>query len=136
MKKHLLKTLLFLFSAVLLSACYENRERFGGSSTTPISTNDVFEVTCSSSFAGEVTIAGGVFSPSVETILLYDVVKWKNADTEPHTITSGITTARSEVFDITISPGQERCLRFLRTGRYDYFSMSRSDMRGQIVVQP
>lgn len=86
--------------------------------------------------AGEVTITGGVFSPSVESILLYDVVKWKNADTETHTITSGITTARSEIFDITLSPGQERCLRFLRTGRYDYFSTSRPDMRGQIVVQP
>lgn len=135
MKKLLLKFIVYVSSVVLLSACYENRERFGGSSTTPISTDDVFEVTCTTSAAGDIVITGGVFSPSVESVFLYDVVKWKNADTEPHTITSGITTARSEVFDITISPGQERCLRFLRTGRYDYFSMSRGDMRGQIVVQ-
>jgi plastocyanin len=128
-------TAVYIISVLILSSCYENRERFGGSSTTPISTRDVFEETCDPVENGQVEITGLVFSPAVETIQRYDVVKWQNHDTETHTVTAGLSIARSEIFDITLSPGQQRCLRFLKTGRYDYFSKSRLDMRGQIIVE-
>lgn len=125
----------FLFILFYFGGCYENRERFGGSSLSPISTDDVFEVTCTTATAGDVTFSGGVFSPSTETVQQYDVVKWKNTDTASHTVTSGTTSARSDIFDIVLSPGQERCLRFLRTRDYPYFDSVNPDVRGVISVR-
>jgi len=130
-----MKWMSFLVILFCLNGCYENRERFGGSSISPISTNDVFEVTCTTLTAGEVTFTGGVFSPSTETIQQYDVVKWKNTDTAAHTVTSGTSSARSDIFDIVLSPGQERCLRFLRVRNYPYFDSLNTDIRGEISVR-
>ncbi len=130
-----MKWMSFCLLIIGLTGCYETRERYGGSSISPISTNDVFEVTCPSLTAGEVVITGGVFSPSTETILQYDVVKWNNTDTVSHTVTSGTTSARSDVFDIVLSPGQQRCLRFLRTRNYPYFDSLYTEIRGEISVR-
>lgn len=125
---------LFIFT-IHLTGCNNSSYRSLSSGTSPISTSDVQEVNCTGDIPGRVQIVARTFSPASETILQDEVVKWENNDSVIHTVTSGTTSAQDNIFNITLNPGEQRCLRFKRTRTYSYFCKIHPEMRGEILVR-
>lgn len=69
-------------------------------------------------------------------ILVGDTVVWENADTAPHTVTSGtIANGPDEKFDSKLfSPGKSFTLKFDDVGRFPYFCLIHPWMTGEVIV--
>ena len=76
-------------------------------------------------------------TPTTLSISVNDSVEWYNADTEPHTATSGTpATGPDGRFDsgLIIDSGGTWSNTFTQTGTYDYFSMVSPWVQGKIIV--
>lgn len=124
-----------LIFLLLLNGCTDRTDRIRISGTSPISTSEVQEVNCTGDIPGRVQIVARTFSPPTESIMQNEIVSWENNDSEIHTVTSGTTSAQDNVFDMTLNPGQERCLLFKHTGTFSYFCKIHPEMRGEILVR-
>jgi plastocyanin len=70
--------------------------------------------------------------PDVSTI---DFVEWFNLDSQPHTVTSGISPVPDGKFDsLLIPPGETFRQSFSQPGKYPYFCTLHPNMVGLIVV--
>ena len=69
-------------------------------------------------------------------ILINDSVVWKNADTAPHTVTSGTAVdGPDDKFDSGLfGPGKSFNYKFAETGYYPYFCLVHPWMEGTIIV--
>ncbi|MCV0392137.1 MAG: PEFG-CTERM sorting domain-containing protein [Nitrosopumilus sp.] len=69
-------------------------------------------------------------------ILVGDTIKWQNADTAAHTVTSGSATDGSnDIFDSGLfPPGQTFSYTFEEIGTYPYFCIVHPWMEGSIIV--
>jgi len=69
-------------------------------------------------------------------IKIDDTVKWENADTAPHTVTSGTPeTGPDDLFDSGLfSPGQTFQFTFDELGEYPYFCIVHPWMIGNVIV--
>lgn len=65
-----------------------------------------------------------------------DTIKWSNADTAPHTVTSGSPeTGPDDIFDSGLfSPGQSFQHTFVELGNYPYFCIIHPWMVGEVIV--
>ena len=70
------------------------------------------------------------------TVEVLDSVRWENADTALHTVTSGSPEdGPSEIFDSGLfNPGEGFTYQFTETGEYDYFCLIHPWMVGTITV--
>ena len=70
------------------------------------------------------------------TVEVLDSVRWENADTALHTVTSGTPEdGPSEIFDSGLfNPGEDFTYQFTETGEYDYFCLIHPWMIGTITV--
>jgi len=76
----------------------------------------------------------GSTSGTVE-ILIGDTIVWKNADTAPHTVTSGVSPDYDDLFDSGIfGPGESYPHKFTEIGHYPYFCLLHPWMDGTIIV--
>ncbi len=78
---------------------------------------------------------GGSTTGIVE-ILIEDSIVWRNADTAPHTVTSGTAIeGPDEIFDSGLfGPGKSFSYKFIDTGYYPYFCLVHPWMEGAIIV--
>jgi len=78
---------------------------------------------------------GGSTTGIVE-ILIEDSIVWRNADTAPHTVTSGTAIeGPDEIFDSGLfGPGKSFSYKFTDTGYYPYFCLVHPWMEGAIIV--
>jgi plastocyanin len=125
---------IFFFLFALIS-CNDKTYNSSVSGTSPVSTSDAQEVNCTGDIAGRVQIVARTFTPATLTVLQNEVVSWENTENETHTVTSGTTSAQTNVFDMTLNAGQERCLQFKRAGSFSYFCKIHPEMRGEILVR-
>ncbi|MHA7647380.1 plastocyanin/azurin family copper-binding protein [Nitrosopumilus sp. S4] len=72
----------------------------------------------------------------VVEILIGDTIKWENADTAAHTVTSGSASdGPNDIFDSGLfPPGQSFSYTFEETGNYPYFCIVHPWMEGNIIV--
>ena len=68
---------------------------------------------------------------------VFDSIRWENADTAPHTITSGNPgDGPDEIFDSGLtSPGKSFQWQFTEVGEFDYFCMVHPWMTGVVTVK-
>jgi len=68
---------------------------------------------------------------------IFDSIRWENADTAPHTITSGNPgDGPDEIFDSGLtSPGKSFQWQFTEVGEFDYFCMVHPWMTGLVTVK-
>jgi len=78
---------------------------------------------------------GGSTTGIVE-ILIEDSIVWKNADTAPHTVTSGTAIeGPDDIFDSGLfGPGRSYSYKFEEIGHYPYFCLVHPWMAGTIIV--
>ena len=78
---------------------------------------------------------GGSTTGIVE-ILIEDSIVWRNADTAPHTVTSGTAIeGPDEIFDSGLfGPGKSFSYKFEEIGHYPYFCLVHPWMAGTIIV--
>lgn len=91
---------------------------------------------------------GNWYSPKKITVAAGDAVTWKNEDTEPHTVTSGLGAGIQSVqtnekgkpdgiFDSGLfKPGESWSRKFYNPGTYNYFCTLHPWMEAVIVVNP
>lgn len=83
-----------------------------------------------------VSMENNAFSPVSLTISRGSVVLWKNNDTKPHTVTSGVQPTHDSKFRSgTLNPGQTWSIKFDTAGIFQYFSEGDVGMIGTITVQ-
>ena len=70
------------------------------------------------------------------TVVQNDIVRWENADTAAHTVTSGTAEeGPNDIFDSGLfPPGQDFSVQFTETGDFDYFCLVHPWMVGTITV--
>jgi len=78
---------------------------------------------------------GGSTTGIVE-IFIEDSIVWRNADTAPHTVTSGTAIdGPDDIFDSGLfGPGKSFSYKFTDTGYYPYFCIIHPWMEGAIIV--
>jgi plastocyanin len=115
--------------------------------TKPVAPVETEPVETSEPETVSVTIPAGTSSPGCETsnacytpasvtINVGDTVKWENADTAAHTVTSGSPAdGPSGVFDSSLVMGKASFEHtFDKAGTYDYFCMVHPWMVGNVIV--
>ncbi len=69
------------------------------------------------------------------TIEVLDFIIWKNADTVPHTVTSGSVPDPDGIFDSSLfGPGKSFRYQFTEVGEYPYFCLVHPWMEGAVTV--
>ncbi len=70
------------------------------------------------------------------SVTLLDIVRWENADTAPHTVTSGIPeTGPDEIFDsLLFPPGKTFQHQFTEVGEFEYYCLVHPWMTGMVTV--
>jgi len=80
------------------------------------------------------TEKGGSTDGTVDVKIL-DIVRWENADTAAHTVTSGSPGAVDGVFDSSLfGPGKGFQYQFTEVGDYEYFCLVHPWMTGIVTV--
>jgi len=80
------------------------------------------------------TEKGGATDGTVDVKIL-DIVRWENADTAAHTVTSGAPGAIDDVFDSGLfGPGKGFQYQFTEVGDYEYFCLVHPWMTGIVTV--
>lgn len=80
------------------------------------------------------TEKGGATDGTVDVKVL-DIVRWENADTAAHTVTSGVPGALDDVFDSGLfGPGKGFQYQFTEVGDYEYFCLVHPWMTGIVTV--
>jgi len=74
------------------------------------------------------------FSPAGVTVPVDTTVKWTNADSIQHTVTSS-TVPLNGTFDATLNPGISVCLKFTVAGAFNYHCSIHPSMTGLVTVQ-
>lgn len=112
----------------------------------PLSSNTVF-----AQETWEINIPTGAASPDAPyfwqsekdgrtdgtiSITVLDIVRWENADTAAHTVTSGpVSEGHDGVFDSGLfPPGQTFQHQFTEVGNYEYFCLVHPWMTGMVTV--
>jgi predicted secreted protein with PEFG-CTERM motif len=68
-------------------------------------------------------------------VTVLDSVRWENADTAAHTVTSGVPGAADDVFDSgLLGPGKGFQYQFTEVGDYEYFCLVHPWMAGIVTV--
>ncbi len=68
-------------------------------------------------------------------VIVLDSVRWENADTAAHTVTSGVPGAIDDVFDSGLfGPGKGFQYQFTEVGDYEYFCLVHPWMTGIVTV--
>ena len=68
-------------------------------------------------------------------VTVLDTVRWENADTAAHTVTSGVPGAIDDVFDSGLfGPGKDFQYQFTEVGDYEYFCLVHPWMTGIVTV--
>jgi hypothetical protein len=68
-------------------------------------------------------------------VTVLDTVRWENADTAAHTVTSGVPGATDDVFDSGLfGPGKDFQYQFTEVGDYEYFCLVHPWMTGIVTV--
>jgi len=108
---------------------------YGGAGMPAAST--VQFVACPATGTTDVAIVGEVagFSPSSVTVPVNGTVKWNNADSIQHTVTS-TTAPLYGAFNATVNAGASICLKFTAAGTFNYHCSSHPAMpAGEVLVQ-
>lgn len=109
---------------IIFSGCSKDESPSGGSGNpgTP-GPNEIF-------------ITGMAFSPGSKTIAVGTTIKWINKDGIAHTVTSGVPSTPSGVFDSgSFGQNGEFSFTFTQPGTFQYFCGIHTTMRGTIIVQ-
>jgi plastocyanin len=110
----------------------------GGSETTTATTGSEIPVQI---LEGSSIKGNPGYEPSTAKLSKGDVITWENADTAPHTVTSGIGADDPEsgkLFDSgSLGKGQKFGIptENLGTGNFDYYCIVHPFMKGSITVQ-
>ncbi|MFD2416840.1 cupredoxin domain-containing protein [Amycolatopsis pigmentata] len=81
-----------------------------------------------------VSIKDFAFGPSEATVRVGATVTWKNADQDPHTVTS--TGNAGPLRSPTLAQGETYSYTFTRPGRYDYLCTIHPFMTATVTVTP
>jgi predicted secreted protein with PEFG-CTERM motif len=69
-------------------------------------------------------------------VRVLDTVRWENADTQMHTVTSTTNGKADGVFDSKLfNPGDDFSWQFTEVGEYDYFCLVHPWMTGKVTVK-
>lgn len=90
-------------------------------SSAPVATNSV-------------SIKDFAFGPAEVTVKIGTTVTWKNADSDPHTVTS--TGNSGPLRSPTLSQGESYSYTFAKPGRYDYLCTIHPFMTATVTVTP
>jgi plastocyanin len=83
----------------------------------------------------EVEMVNIQFVPQELTVAVGTTVTWKNEDSFPHTVTSGIRDSPTGLFDETVNAGQTFSFTFDEAGTYNYYCRIHPGMDGVIIVE-
>ena len=128
-----------LLAALVYSCGGGGGSSYGGGSNgttiTPISTVEV--VACHVAGTTDVSIVSMTagFSPASISVPLNTTVKWTNADSINHTVTSTTVPLYGD-FNATVTPGTSVCMKFTSAGAFNYHcSIHPTTMIGIVTVQ-
>jgi plastocyanin len=109
----------------------------GSSSTPPVVASTVELVPCPASGTTDVSIVSMTlgFSPASIAVTVNTVVKWTNADSILHTVTS-TAVPLDGTFDAQVNPRASVCFKFTSAGTFNYHcSIHPTTMIGVVTVQ-
>lgn len=127
---------LFFVMAVALNSCGGGGSSYGGGGGGTPATSTVQVVACPAGGTTDIIIGNVTagFSPAGATIPVNTTVKWTNADSTLHTVTSTAVPLNG-TFDATVSTGVSVCLKFTAAGAFNYHCSIHPSMTGLVTVQ-
>jgi plastocyanin len=119
---------LSILSILLVSSIVIN----SGCSKNDTSTNSTGDAPA----ANEIFIQGMAFSPANKTISIGTTIKWTNKESITHTVTSGVPSSPSGLFDSgNVGSNGVFSFTFSQAGTFKYYCKIHSSMTGTITVQ-